>query len=86
MTPNDVKDEIIKKLGATLQVARTKKKYSIAALSNITGISISYISQLENGVRQNASILIYLELAYSLDLKPSELFSSLDDMNVFKSK
>lgn len=57
-----------------LREIRQSKKLTIRALSKKSGVSSSYISDLENGKNNKPSIDILVKLANALEVSPSELF------------
>lgn len=60
-------------LGAQLKTAREKKGYTLKQLSEISGLSIGFISQVERG-QTDPSLSSLKNLATSLDLKLRDLF------------
>ncbi|MBN1043754.1 helix-turn-helix domain-containing protein [Clostridium botulinum] len=71
MTKNSNK-EILKMLGDRIREIRTKNKISLNKLSRMTGISLGYLSDLENNKATNPSVeklnLIAIALNVSTDL------------------
>lgn len=53
---------------------RKKKKITLAEISKKTGISVGYLSHLENGTRNNPSIEIMNKVADALELSVTEVF------------
>lgn len=53
---------------------RKEKGITLTELSIKTGISIGYLSHLENGTRKNPSIEIMDKLAMALDKSVSDVF------------
>lgn len=60
-------------LGAQLKSAREKKGYTLKQLSEISGLSIGFISQVERG-QTDPSLSSLKSLANSLDVKLRDLF------------
>ena len=60
-------------LGAQLKTAREKKGYTLKQLSEISGLSIGFISQVERG-QTDPSLSSLKNLATALDLKLRDLF------------
>lgn len=54
-------------VGKKIKRLRLKKKMSLTDLSKISGVSKSYLSDLEIGVRNNPSIDIIKKIAKGLD-------------------
>ncbi|WP_239253691.1 helix-turn-helix domain-containing protein [Listeria ilorinensis] len=77
--------EFLKVVGTTLKERRMRKCYTVLQLSEISGVTASYISQIENYKRENVSLSKLLEIAVALELRPSELFSPLDELPPFSS-
>jgi len=53
---------------------RKKGDMSLGELEIKSGVSKSYLSELENGVKEKVGIEIICKLAKALDCKPEELF------------
>lgn len=53
---------------------RKQKKITLAEISKKTGISVGYLSHLENGTRNNPSIEIMNKIANALELSVAEVF------------
>lgn len=53
---------------------RTQKNVSLSELSRLTGISKSYLSDLENKKRKNISIDKLCKIAKALNVKVTKLF------------
>lgn len=53
---------------------RKQKKITLAEISKKTGISVGYLSHLENGTRNNPSIEIMNKIANVLELSVAEVF------------
>ncbi|WP_181884675.1 helix-turn-helix domain-containing protein [Neobacillus piezotolerans] len=62
--------------GNKIRKLRSSKGISLNKLSEITGISKSYLSLLERGIQKNPSLEIMQKLALSLDVDPEVLFRS----------
>ncbi len=54
-------------VGKKIKRLRLKKKMSLSSLSKISGVSKSYLSDLEIGVRNNPSIDIIKKIAKGLN-------------------
>lgn len=57
-----------------LKECRTKKGYSIRELSEKSNVAYSYISELENGNKENPSKKVMDKLAEALNATVSEIF------------
>ncbi len=57
----------LKRLGENIRLARTGKGWSLSALAEASGISKSYISDLENGVAGRPNIQYVFSLARAMD-------------------
>ena len=57
----------LKTLGENIRLARTGKGWSLTALAEASGISKSYISDLENGVAGRPNIQYVFSLARAMD-------------------
>lgn len=60
-------------LGSQLKNARERKKYTLKQLSEITGLSIGFISQVERG-QTDPSLSSLKSLSNALDIKLRDLF------------
>ena len=58
----------------TMKQIRKEKGITLTELSIKTGISIGYLSHLENGTRKNPSIEIMDKIAIVLDKSVSDVF------------
>jgi transcriptional regulator with XRE-family HTH domain len=65
-----------------LKILRTKHGFTLRELGNMTGISNSYLSQLENGIAQNPTIYKARQLASILKTTAEELFFERVDNKV----
>jgi transcriptional regulator with XRE-family HTH domain len=73
-------------LGATLRHYRQQRRLSQQALATSTGLSPTYILEIEQGHR-NPSLLCLLRLADALELAVAELLAPLDaSQNVSPSR
>jgi HTH-type transcriptional regulator, competence development regulator len=62
-------------LGSYLQKIRKEKKKTLVQLANDTGLSHSYLSQVENGKKLNPSMESLMRIAKALDLNQNDLLS-----------
>ena len=75
--PGEIVDAIID--GVTpLRAWRLYRKFTLVSLAERTGISRSYLSQIENGKRR-ATLDIYRRLAVVLNVEPDDLFIRMGD-------
>jgi XRE family transcriptional regulator, master regulator for biofilm formation len=54
-------------IGKRISYLRMKKGYSISALAKSSGVSKSYLSQIERGIQGNPSLQFLSKLAATLD-------------------
>ncbi|QEK11655.1 helix-turn-helix transcriptional regulator [Crassaminicella thermophila] len=54
---------------------RERRGFSIRQLSELSGISKTYIAELERGTKKNASMKVLCRLAKALDVHVSVLFN-----------
>lgn len=57
-----------------LKILRKEKGFTLEELSNLTGLSAGYLCHLENGSRNNPSILVMEKLAQALNKSVFEIF------------
>lgn len=70
-----MKNEITGDLGFALKYYRTKRGLSLSQLSEITGISKSYISRIEKGERKSPSVTLLYEMAKGLNIPMENLLN-----------
>ena len=73
-TPQEVLRE---KLGHRIKVLRVERKWSLKDTAGQTGVSISQLSSIERGAHM-PSIESLLALCQAFNVKPSDLFASID--------
>ena len=66
----------LKTFGSSLRCARERNGFSQEDLAHRAGISISYLSQLENG-RRNPSLLLVVALCGALDTELTDMLSGI---------
>ncbi|WP_198028606.1 helix-turn-helix domain-containing protein [Clostridium sulfidigenes] len=64
---------MINLLGKNIKEARINKKISQKQLANDTGLSTSYIQQLELGQKNNPSLEVKIKIAKALDVEIEDL-------------
>ena len=74
---------IVQRLGKKIKFHRLLKDENVLQLSLKLGMSNSHLSLIENGQIDSPTILTYLHICKSLQIKPSELFQILDDIPPF---
>ncbi|GAA0860172.1 hypothetical protein GCM10008916_25330 [Clostridium nitritogenes] len=74
------------KFGKKLRQCRLEKKLSMNALSKLSGVSSSYISDLENGKNNRPSVDILYRLADALGVSRNELLDEHASSNNIGSK
>lgn len=62
-------------VGQKIKMIRRTKNMSQAKLSAVTGISRSYISEMEKGKYENISINVLCDLCRGLEVTPNDLIS-----------
>ncbi|MFT8319860.1 MAG: helix-turn-helix domain-containing protein [Bacillus sp. (in: firmicutes)] len=67
-------------VGARIKLLRTQRGYSINELSELAGVSKSYLSYIERGIQKNPSLKILSKLAKTLDTNLEELFDTEDSL------
>lgn len=65
-----------------LHIKRLEKNLSLRQLGKKSGITYSYLSQLENGTRKNPSLPVLNSLARELDVPVSLLLADFSDINI----
>lgn len=65
---------------------RKKKNISLYRLYKITGLSYSYLSELENNKVYNPSLATMYKIANALDAKVDDLFYSEIDIDTLKKE
>ncbi|MCI8487052.1 MAG: helix-turn-helix transcriptional regulator [Clostridia bacterium] len=63
---------------------RKIKGIKLKELSDITGLSISYLSEIENNKDCNPSILTIIKIAKALDKKLDDIYFVDDELNSLK--
>lgn len=76
---------IQKNLGQKIKIGRIKKDVTIIELSNISGMTESYLSNIENGKINSPSLRSYLKICYALNMNPADFFSDIPTMPPFDS-
>ena len=72
-------------IGSRIQEIRNKKGLTQDQLSEEVGISSKYLSSIERG-KENPTLNTILKLARSLDVKPDEFFTHLENEDPAKRK
>lgn len=62
--------------GKTLKKLRKQRGYTLEQLSELTGISPSYLNRLEKGTRRSPGYIVIIKLANSLNVNPQLLAGS----------
>ena len=60
-------------VGARIRTYRRKKHFTLSDLSASTGISKSYLSNIERGIQKNPSLKVLSLIAESLDINLDDL-------------
>lgn len=61
-------------VGSKIAKIRNKRGISLSKLSRESGVSKGYLSELENGIKENPNIEILDKIAKALDVSVSDLF------------
>lgn len=61
-------------VGSKIAEIRNKRGISLSKLSRESGVSKGYLSELENGIKENPNIEILDKIAKALDVNVSDLF------------
>lgn len=64
--------------GSLLRAARRRRGWSQSILADRAGLSVSYVSRIENGSRRLASLPTIRRIAAALDVSPGQLVPWLD--------
>ncbi|WP_078597183.1 helix-turn-helix domain-containing protein [Evansella clarkii] len=70
-------------IGKVIRQKRKEKGISLSELSRLTGVSKSYLSYIERGLKKNPSIDVTKKIFKTLDL-PITLLASLEEKKPFK--
>lgn len=76
-SPHPAYDTLLQRFGATLRQYRQQRRLSHKALAARMGIGSSYISEIEQGKR-NIAVLMLLRFAYALNVPAAWLLADLD--------
>lgn len=63
---------------------RKIKNITLKELKEDTGLSISYLSELENNKVKNPSLFVIVKIAKALDTKLDEIYFASDEINSLK--
>lgn len=77
---------MLEKIGMKIKLARIEKKITVLQLAQISGVSDSYLSRIENGKVRAPGIRLYLRIFHSLNMSPSDFFSILDTLPPFSNE
>jgi transcriptional regulator with XRE-family HTH domain len=66
-------DELLSKVGAKIRELRLQRQLSLQALSDLSGVSIGVVSEIERGIG-NPSINTLAQLAHALNISVGHLF------------
>ena len=69
-----------------IRSVRKKKNISLYRLYKITGLSYSYLSELENNKVYNPSLATMYKIANALEVKVDDLFYSKIDIDTLKEE
>ncbi|HCE1391079.1 TPA: helix-turn-helix transcriptional regulator [Vibrio parahaemolyticus] len=71
------KNKYTRIIGHNIRLNRQQKCISQEKLADITGLHRTYIGSVERGER-NISIINLVKIAFSLDIKPSQLLEGIE--------
>ncbi|WP_181347241.1 helix-turn-helix domain-containing protein [Thalassobacillus sp. CUG 92003] len=60
-------------IGDRLQFLRLQKGYTLSELARRSGVSKSYISNIERGLQKNPSLIVMKKLSETLDISVEKL-------------
>lgn len=67
-----------------MKIIREEKGYTLNQIHKGTGISISYLSDLENNKLENTSIYILYTISKFLDVNIKDFFYTIEEINSLK--
>ncbi|WP_101842994.1 helix-turn-helix domain-containing protein [Halobacillus sp. Marseille-P3879] len=68
-------------IGERIRVLRLGKGLSVNQFANQSGVSKSYISNIERGVQKNPSLSVMRKMALTLDVPLEDLLSHVNDQS-----
>ncbi|GGF30973.1 hypothetical protein GCM10010954_32670 [Halobacillus andaensis] len=71
-------------IGERIRVLRLGKGLSVNQFANLSGVSKSYISNIERGVQKNPSLSVMRKLATTLDVPLEDLLSHVNEQRKAK--
>lgn len=86
INPSQIINGDISFIGFIIRDLREQKQISRKHLSETTGISYSYLCDVESGIRSNITMKTLLNIAAALDVSMSEFFSEYDKINFSNNK
>lgn len=60
-------------IGERVRKFRLRKRYTLSELSEMTGISKSYLSNIERGIQKNPSLKVLSQIAANLEVSLEDL-------------
>ncbi|MFC7321837.1 helix-turn-helix domain-containing protein [Halobacillus campisalis] len=66
-------------IGERIRVLRLGRDLSVNQFANLSGVSKSYISNIERGVQKNPSLSVMRKLAATLDVPLEDLLTQEND-------
>lgn len=79
MVQRHEKNPALVSFGATVRRLRKERGYSQEAFGDLCGIDRSYMGGIERG-EHNLALINIVKIIVALEVKPSEFFKSLDDI------
>ena len=77
---DDGDERVSRTFGAWVRELRQRKKLTQTDVAQRAGISLTYVSEIERGVR-NPTLAVIVRLARALDASPSQLVARLDRLD-----
>jgi transcriptional regulator with XRE-family HTH domain len=74
---DDGDERVCRTFGAWVRELRQRKKLTQTDVAQRAGISLTYVSEIERGIR-NPTLAVIVRLARALDATPSQLVARLD--------
>lgn len=75
------KERCVKMVGSKIAEIRNRKDISLSRLAKDAGISKGYLSNIENGIKENPSVELLEKISKALSVNVSDLFDNepIDD-------
>lgn len=83
---NREKRKVSTKFGALIKLNRVNQNLTISQLAEITGVSGSYLSRLENSEKRTPSYKIMLSICNALNISINEMFDTTNEEDAINLK